>query len=452
MQGAFLSEGDADFELLDSDDEYSDNSNDSEKEKVPKLNPATQKLQENETPTLPNHQETQSDQAKPFTCQFCKKTFKLNGRLKIHLKSKKCQKQNQKNPKRSEQNMEDSIENAVDLSKDEFVKPKPAKIARIEVQKQNNKLNYQCHKCTKTFEEKDKITDHITFEHSKIICDVCGKLFEQISALKKHFSNDHLIQNISCDKCDIIFLTQELLNEHKLMVHEDAKCVKCDKTFTYLELRNHIGQRVSCKTCRADFCTNNGLSFHLLKSHPNHQASIKSSEKFQKAKEPPKQFNVRMKCDLCDKEFKQFSSLKSHMSADHLTKCLKCDKCEETFFEESYLLDHEFLMHEIDEIVETEIAKASKKTSKEEAASNSPAVQDYDNPTVADVCENFSLNDIDLEYMDADYQNLTTYKLFQQKYKSMIRAANTKVPMPKLMMLVAAKWREFQASNPNEEF
>ena len=87
MQGAFLSEGDADFESLDSDNEYSDNSNDSEKEKEPKLNPATQKLQENETPTLPNHQETQSDQAKPFTCQFCKKTFKLNGRLKIHLKS-----------------------------------------------------------------------------------------------------------------------------------------------------------------------------------------------------------------------------------------------------------------------------------------------------------------------------------------------------------------------------
>merc|ERR1711963_565126 len=50
-----------------------------------------------------------------------------------------------------------------------------------------------------------------------------------------------------------------------------------------------------------------------------------------------------------------------------------------------------------------------------------------------------------------DYQNLTTYKLFQQTYKSRIQAANPKVPQPKLMMLLAAKWREFQASAPADE-
>ena len=52
------------------------------------------------------------------------------------------------------------------------------------------------------------------------------------------------------------------------------------------------------------------------------------------------------------------------------------------------------------------------------------------------------------EYSDADYQNLTTYKLFQQTYRQRIQAVNPKVPQPKLMMLVAAKWREFQATNP----
>ena len=212
--------------------------------------------EENETPKLPNQQETQSVHAKILECEFCKKTFKLNGRLKIHLKSKKCQKQNQKSLKRNEPKIKDSVENAIDRSKDEFVKPKPAKIARVEVEKQTKKFNFQCHKCPKNFEEKDAITDHVTSEHSKIICDVCGKLFDQISALKSHFSDDHLTENVLCEKCDKIFLTKELLNEHKLMVHEDAKCVKCEKTFTYLELRNHIGQRVSCETCKAELCTN----------------------------------------------------------------------------------------------------------------------------------------------------------------------------------------------------
>ncbi len=72
-------------------------------------------------------------------------------------------------------------------------------------------------------------------------------------------------------------------------------------------------------------------------------------------------------------------------------------------------------------------------------------------PTVEEVCENFGLKDVDLEYTDADYQNLTTYKLFQSNYRTRIQSANPKVPLPKLMMLVAAKWREFQASGAPEE-
>jgi len=48
-------------------------------------------------------------------------------------------------------------------------------------------------------------------------------------------------------------------------------------------------------------------------------------------------------------------------------------------------------------------------------------------PSVSEVCENFGLNDVDLEYTDADYQNLTTYKLFQQTYRQRIQGANPKV-------------------------
>jgi hypothetical protein len=46
---------------------------------------------------------------------------------------------------------------------------------------------------------------------------------------------------------------------------------------------------------------------------------------------------------------------------------------------------------------------------------------------VAEVCDNFGLTDVDLEYTDADYQNLTTYKLFQQNYRQRIQAVNPKV-------------------------
>merc|ERR1712045_163190 len=72
-------------------------------------------------------------------------------------------------------------------------------------------------------------------------------------------------------------------------------------------------------------------------------------------------------------------------------------------------------------------------------------------PTAQQVCEQWGLNDVDLEYTDADFQNLTTFKLFQQTYRPRIQAENPKVPMSKLVMLVAAKWREFTSLGKGEE-
>merc|ERR1711874_920413 len=80
-----------------------------------------------------------------------------------------------------------------------------------------------------------------------------------------------------------------------------------------------------------------------------------------------------------------------------------------------------------------------------------PSPEKQTMPTVEEVCEQFGLNDVDLEYSEADYSNLTTYKLFQQNFRPRIQAENQKVPMSKLMMLVAAKWREFTALAPKEE-
>ena len=69
-------------------------------------------------------------------------------------------------------------------------------------------------------------------------------------------------------------------------------------------------------------------------------------------------------------------------------------------------------------------------------------------PSVAEICENFGLNDVELDHTAYDYQTITSYELFQQTYKKKIQEGNPKVPKPKLAMLVAAKWREFQVWTP----
>ena len=57
--------------------------------------------------------------------------------------------------------------------------------------------------------------------------------------------------------------------------------------------------------------------------------------------------------------------------------------------------------------------------------------------------EQWGFIEVDLEYTDADFLKLTTFKLFQQTYRPRIQAENPKSLMSKLVMLVAAKWREF---------
>lgn len=72
-------------------------------------------------------------------------------------------------------------------------------------------------------------------------------------------------------------------------------------------------------------------------------------------------------------------------------------------------------------------------------------------PTIDEVCSTFDLTDVQIDYSDADFQNLTTYKLFQQHVRPLLAKENPKVPMSKLMMLVAAKWRDFSELNPHTQ-
>jgi chromodomain-helicase-DNA-binding protein 4 len=48
-------------------------------------------------------------------------------------------------------------------------------------------------------------------------------------------------------------------------------------------------------------------------------------------------------------------------------------------------------------------------------------------PTIEEVCSTFGLTDVELEYTESDFQNLTTYKLFQQHVRPLLTKENPKV-------------------------
>lgn len=59
------------------------------------------------------------------------------------------------------------------------------------------------------------------------------------------------------------------------------------------------------------------------------------------------------------------------------------------------------------------------------------------------------MKDVTIEYTENNYQNLVTYKMFTQFVRPILTKENPKAPSSKLMMLIAAKWREFCLENPN---
>lgn len=48
-------------------------------------------------------------------------------------------------------------------------------------------------------------------------------------------------------------------------------------------------------------------------------------------------------------------------------------------------------------------------------------------PTIEEVCSTFGLTDVNVEYSEADYQNLSNYKLFQQHVRPILTKENPKV-------------------------
>ncbi|XP_034949736.1 chromodomain-helicase-DNA-binding protein Mi-2 homolog isoform X2 [Chelonus insularis] len=95
--------------------------------------------------------------------------------------------------------------------------------------------------------------------------------------------------------------------------------------------------------------------------------------------------------------------------------------------------------------------KSRKSSSKKSSSHNISATPDTATamPTIEEVCSAFGLHDVQIDYTDADFQNFTTYKLFQQHVRPLIAQRNIRQPMSKIMMLVAAKWRDFSELNPH---
>ena len=251
---------------------------------------------------------------------------------------------------------------------------------------------------------------------------------------------------VSCPECQIQ-IHPHSLTRHITKVHrtpgqpQDNSGKKCPSTNTPQETGTGIKQyRVSCPECHIQIHPNS-LTRHLAKIH-------RISEKDDQSPPVPD----RISCPECQIQIHP-NSLTRHISNVHSTTTNKhfheISKNSTTtkFSTNNYEQDdqeitceinpEDFLLHSMqedddddkvnDEEPEKEVQNDTGRISDIRTTTGYPDqhggpsnvfVNVYDNhemPSVTEVCENFDLNNVDVEYTEDNFQNLTTYKLYQVK-------------------------------------
>ncbi|XP_051170854.1 zinc finger protein 3 homolog isoform X7 [Leptopilina boulardi] len=139
--------------------------------------------------------------------------------------------------------------------------------------KHTNESPFTCSYCGKQYKVKGDLSNHVRLYHEEksLVCDICGKSCSNSNSLYTHKKRIHYTPNYKCLICKRSMVTQENLDRHMLTQHSRFVCEECGKTFsTKVILQRHI-QSVhnniklhACEFCSRRFSRQSHLRQHLL--------------------------------------------------------------------------------------------------------------------------------------------------------------------------------------------
>lgn len=144
----------------------------------------------------------------------------------------------------------------------------------VETPPDPSKEKFQCKLCSITFFHKRTLTQHMKY-HKSLSCKICAQQFSQKSKLKSHRCSDVISTQRfgkSCPLCGKIFQNASALRLHSV-VHTGEKshrCGICGKGFTQkgnlnCHLRLHTGEKpFRCVKCGKTFTQKVHLNYHLI--------------------------------------------------------------------------------------------------------------------------------------------------------------------------------------------
>ena len=199
-----------------------------------------------------------------------------------------------------------------------------------------------------------------------LVCCLCQTHFQTPHHMKAHY-NIHHCELAASINLDLPFKdgkvvdvkTLELSMHFPFIVHSEAlECGLCTKKFTtWLKLckhqelvhgKTHVTEKkthVVCPVCGLSGYHN--ILRHILQMHPNANTA---GMKVRPPQVPFSVINQSLKCGFCEKMFKAYQSLVSHLESEHGKPACECDDatcdlCGRCFQTLSSLLQHLILMH-----------------------------------------------------------------------------------------------------------
>ncbi|KAJ6635989.1 Zinc finger protein [Pseudolycoriella hygida] len=219
------------------------------------------------------------DHFKPITCKDCNKTFIGDKQYTYHLKHTHT----------------NALNVVKDSSEDEEVFTTKGDSSNEDIAED---FNFDTVECT------------------SVACDICGRLFPDISAVIRH-SKTHTNEGkrFFCSVCNSGFNKKTNLEFH-LRIHTNErpyKCEQCPKSFAHVSGLNchrrvHTGERpYKCPFCTKSYAHSTDLR--------RHRRTHGYEEK-------------RFTCDLCNKQFFENKFLKTHMRIHHRDRCFESSRVE----------------------------------------------------------------------------------------------------------------------------